>query len=195
MQDFDEHLLDITIVPSSLSPISFSQRLTRCLSLRSFNDRRADAVTHDNPMLDNKEAGPSTTGITLLSKEAQKSTEVHLTNKLRPILKDKSRISAKYQFLRNCLTDDIIPKGVLPLKIHNTPESLKQKWEDMLKECGHKLLRILIDFHRDQISSLEDLAQETITQANTIILPEFVTNIPSIGEDIEDAMENLIETQ
>ena len=128
-------------------------------------------------MLDNNEAGPSTTGVALLSKEAQKSIEVHLTNKLRPILKDKSQISAKYQFLRNCLTDDIILKGVLPLKIHNTPESLEQKWEDMLKECGHKLLRILIDFHRDQISSLEDLAQETITQANTIILPEFMTNI------------------
>ena len=118
---------------------------------------------------------------------------MHLTNKLRPILKDKSRISAKYQFL--FLTNDIIPKGVLPkvpLKIHNTPESLEQKWKDMLKECGDKLLRILIDFHRDQISSFKDLVQETIMQANTIILPEFEINIPSIGEDIEDAIENLI---
>ena len=94
-------------------------------------------------MLDNNEAGSSTTGVASLTKETQKSIEVPLTKKTEANFKDKSWISAKYQFLRNCLTDDIIPKGVLPkvpLKIHNTPESLEQKWEDTLKECGQQAI-------------------------------------------------------
>jgi len=88
-----------------------------------------------------------------------------------------------------------LPKGVLPkvpIKIVDPPPSLKEKWEAALMECGNKLTRILIDFHKDQILHFEELAQDTIMKGSQIIIPEFVTNIPDITNMIEQAIENLL---
>ena len=81
---------------------------------------------------------------------------------------------------------------MVPLKIADPSQSLKDQWDDTLKECGHKLLRILIDYYKSQISSYEELAHDKITQASHIIIPEFVSNIPDIGETFEKEIENLI---
>ncbi len=80
---------------------------------------------------------------------------------------------------------------MVPLKIIDPPQPLKDQWDETLRECGHKLLRILIDHHRSQIS-YKEMAHDKINQASHIIIPEFVTNIPEIGENFEEAIENLI---
>ena len=81
---------------------------------------------------------------------------------------------------------------MVPLKIIDPPQPLKDQWDEMLRECSHKLLRILIDHQRSQISSYKEIAHDKINQVNHIIIPEFVTNIPKIGENLEEAIENLI---
>ena len=81
---------------------------------------------------------------------------------------------------------------MVPLKIVDPPQCLKEQWDETLKECGQKLLRILIDHHKSQISFYEEMAHDKINQASHIIIPEFVSNIPEIGENFEEAIENLI---
>ena len=61
-----------------------------------------------------------------------------------------------------------------------------------MKKNSNKLQRILIDFHRSQISTYEELVQETISQVSHIIIPEFVANIPTIGDQIEQSIEDLL---
>ena len=70
--------------------------------------------------------------------------------------------------------------------------SLKEQWEVTLTECGNKLLRTLIDFHKSQIMELDQLAQNAIMRASHIIIPEFVTTIPNITELIEHEIDNLV---
>ena len=118
-----------------------------------------------------------------------------MTDPLRPILKDKAKAVSKYEFLKHCTAIDFVPKGVLPvvpLKIADPPAQLKAKWNDTIVECGNKLMNILIDFHLEHIKSKEEIAQDTITRASQIILPEFVTDIPDIGDKIEEAIEDLL---
>ena len=79
----------------------------------------------------------------------------------------------------------MLPK--VPLKIVDPPTQLKEKWDFLLSECTNKLLMTLIDFHRDQISNFEGLAQDTIFRGSQIIIPEFVTSIPNITDKIEKA--------
>ena len=81
---------------------------------------------------------------------------------------------------------------MVPLKIVDPPQCLKEQWDEALKECGHNFLRILIDHHKSQISFYEEMAHDKINQASDIIIPEFVSNIPEIGENFEEAIENLI---
>ena len=194
----EDHLLDedITLVPNTLSPTSFSSQVSQRLGIRSFTRRRADAaIPSNNTSIDNNEASSSNVDIASLSVEARKSIEVNLITPLKPILRGKARAVSKYQFLRHCTSRDLLPKGVtpvVPLKIADPSQSLKDQWDDTLKECGHKLLRILIDYHKSQISSYEELAHDKITQASHIIIPEFVSNIPDIGETFEEEIENLI---
>ena len=157
-----------------------------------------DAATPNanaNPNYDNDEAGPS--GVASLPNRALMSTEQHLTTPLRPILKDKARAVSKLNFLRHCATRDLIPKGAqinVPLKIVDPPVSLKEKWEGTLKECSNHLLRILVDFHRSQISNFEELADETINKSCHTVIPEYITSIPDIGDKIEVAIQELIDT-
>ena len=54
-------------------------------------------------------------------------------------------------------------------------------------------MKILTEFHLEQIKSKEDLAQDIITKASHVILPEFIANIPNIGNKMEAVIENLIE--
>ena len=81
----------------------------------------------------------------------------------------------------------------MPLKIVDQPASLKEKWEKAIKECSSQLLRILVDFHRSQISTYEELADKTINKGCQTVIPEFVTSIPDIGEKIEVAIQELID--
>ena len=53
-------------------------------------------------------------------------------------------------------------------------------------------MNILIDFHLEQIKLKEEMAQDTMTTASHIILPEFVTDIPNIDDKIEEAIEDLL---
>ena len=118
-----------------------------------------------------------------------------MTDPLRPILKDKAKAVSKYEFLKHCTAIDFVPKGVLPvvpLMIVDPPAQLKAKWNDIIVECGNKLMNILIDFHLEHIKSKEEMAQDTITRASQIILPEFVADIPDIGDKIEEAIEDLL---
>ena len=108
---------------------------------------------------------------------------------------NNTKAVSKYEFLNHCTAVDYIPKGVLPvvpLKIVDPPAQLKAKWNDTIVECGNKLMRILIDFHLELIKSREEMAQDTITRASQIILPEFVTDIPNIGDKIEEAIEDVV---
>ena len=193
----DEQLLDeeITIVPSTLSPGTFSTQVSQRLGIRSLSKRIADAARPNDTNDDNNGASSSTTGVASLSDEAQQSIEVHLNTPLKPILKGKARANSKYQFLRHCMARDLIPKGMtpkVPLKIENPPQALKDQWDETLRDCGAKLLRILMSHHRDQISSFEEMAHDQINQASHLIIPEFVSNFPNIGNEIEEAIENLI---
>ena len=77
---------------------------------------------------------------------------------------------------------------MVPLKIIDPPQPPKDQWDEMLTECSHKLLRNLIDHQRSQISSYKEIAHDKINQVNHIIIPEFVTNIPKIGENLEEAI-------
>jgi len=103
--------------------------------------------------------------------------------------------NSKYQFLRHYMARDLIPKGMtpkVPLKIDNPPQALKDQWDETLQDCGAKLLRILMSHHRDQISSFEEMAHDQINQVSHLIMPEFVSNFRNIGNEIEEAIENLI---
>ena len=163
------------------SPGTFSQRIVTRLGIRSFIGNVDAATPNANPNYDNEEAGPS--GVTSLPNRALMSIDQHLTTLLRPILKDKAQAVSKLNFLRSCATRDLIPKGVqinVPLKIVDPPASLKEKWEGTLKECSNHLLRILVDFHRSQISNFEELADETINKGCHTVIPEYVTSIPDI---------------
>ena len=194
----EDHLLDDTIlVPQTQpSPHSFSTQLVKRLRIKSFTNRRGDAVNpNTNNTDENNEAGPSTSGVASLSDQALKSIELNLTTPLRPILKDKAKAVSKYEFLRHCAAIDYVPKGVLPivpLKITDPPTPLKEQWNETIVECGNKLLRILIEFHLSQIKSKEEMAQDIITRASHIILPEFVADVPNIGDKIEETIEDLL---
>ena len=198
----DEELLsssptDDVIVPSSIpSPSTFSNNIIEKLGLRGRRTQEAEtALTNNNNATEHDdEARPSTSGIVSPLELALKSIDDNLVTPLRPILKSKVRAASKCEFLRNCVVRNFIPKGVLPkvpIKIENPATTLKEKWDATLKECGNKLLRALIDFHRGQISELEELAQDTIMKGSHIIIPEFVANISDITERIEDAIDNL----
>ena len=48
-------------------------------------------------------------------------------------------------------------------------------------------------FHRSQISNLEELADETISKGCHTVIPEYIANIPNIGDKIEVAIQELID--
>ena len=181
-----------------MSPNTFSSQLVRRLRIRGTDNDEAEAADSNNNNTVNDEgsdSGPSTSGIASLRGQALKSINDNLLTPLRPILKRKVRATHKCEFLRNCVARNFLPKGVLPrvpIKIEDPPSSLKEKWNTTLQECGNKLLRLLIDFHRGQISEFEELAQDSILRGSQIILPEFITSMPSITETIEHEIEQLI---
>ena len=76
----DEQLLneDITIVPNTLSPGTFSTQVSQRLGIRSLSMRIADAIRQNKSNDDNNGASSSTTGVASLSDEAQQSIEVNL---------------------------------------------------------------------------------------------------------------------
>ena len=88
---------------------------------------------------------------------------------LKPILRKKAQAVSKYEFFRHCAARSTIPKGLqlnVPLKIEEPSRNLKEKWVEVQRECSNKLLNTLIDHHRSQIHSNEELAQETIIKAS-----------------------------
>ena len=102
---------------------------------------------------------------------------------------------SKYEFLHHCATHSTIPKGLqlnVPFKVEEPSRNLKEKSVEVQRECSNKLLNTLIDHHRSQIHSNEELAQETIIKATQIILPEFVTDIPNITNVFKEHVENLV---
>ena len=190
------------IPETQISPRKFGTHIANRHQLRSQQSVRAEAANLDNNITDTSKIGeaerPSTSsnnGVASLSTEAQQSVQLHLINPLKPILREKARATSKFLFLRKCVAHDNIPKGLkptVPLKIIEAPTSLKEKWAKILKECSNKLIQALIDYHKSQISSNEELAHDTIVQASQIILPEFVADYPQITEVFEDNVENLI---
>jgi len=128
-------------------------------------------------MTQSNEAGPSSSNSGIASPHdlAYKSIEDNLITELRSILKNKVQATTKCDFLRNHVARNFLPKGVppkVPIKIVDPPPSLKEKWEAALMECGNKLTRILIDFHKDQILHFKELAQDLIMRGSQIIIPE-----------------------
>ena len=108
---------------------------------------------------------PSTSGVASFSNEARHSLQTNLTDPLKSILRKKAQAVSKYQFLRHCAACSTIPKGLqlnAPLNIEEPSRNLKEKWVEVQRECNNKLLNSLLDHHRGQIHSNEELAQETI---------------------------------
>ena len=72
------------------------------------------------------------------------------------------------------------------------PTSFKQKWDTILKECGLKLTRLLVDHHQSQIAQNEQLAEDVITKANDLIIPEFISSNPDVITTIENSIQKLL---
>ena len=71
-----------------------------------------------------------------ISQKTDETIKTDLIDPLRQILKDKSRASAKCDFLCSCLAHKTTPKGVtpnVPLKILNAPKDLEDKWHSILQ--------------------------------------------------------------
>ena len=70
----------------------------------------------------------------------------------------------------------------------NAPSDLENKWNNILHDCGWQLTLTLINHHQGQIAELQQLAEETITNDNQIVLPEYITKIPDTPVRIENAI-------
>ena len=143
----------------------------------------------------NSEASSSSSDIVSSLSKAEELIKTELIYPLHQILKDKSRASAKCNFLRSCLAHKTIPKGVtpnVPLKISNVPKDLEDKWQSILQDCGRNLTLTLINYHQGQIASFEQLAEETILNGTQMILPEYITGFPNIPVRIENSLQDLL---
>ena len=143
----------------------------------------------------NSEASSSSSSIVSSLSKADETIKTELIDPLRQILKDKSRASAKYDFLHSCLAHKTIPKGVtpnVPLKISNAPKDLEDKWQSILQNCGRNLALTLINYRQGQIASFEQLAEETILNGTQMTLPEYITEFPDIPVRIENSLQDLL---
>ena len=78
----------------------------------------------------NDEGNPSTSDVVSSQDKAIEAIKYHLTVPLHQTLKQKSRASAKCDFIRICLACNSFPKGVtlkVLLKVQNTPAELQHK--------------------------------------------------------------------
>ena len=143
----------------------------------------------------NDEGNPSTSDIVSSRDKAIEAIEHHLIVPLCQTLKQKSRASAKCDFLRICLAHNSFSKGVtlkVPLKVQDTPAELQHKWNDILQECSKQLTLQLVQFHQEQIVQLEQRAESIITDASHHLLPEYITNVPNISNLIESTIEEIL---
>ena len=190
----NEHLLDIntdnlpiTSSPKDQSPASFSRDLIGRLGISSQGTETVIPETQS--------ANTSNPGVVSSLQKASQAINRELIDPLRQILKEKCKASSKCEFLRSCLAHNTLPKGatpIVPLKILNAPSDLENKWNDILHDCGRKLTLTLVNHHQSQIAELEQLAEETITNGNQIVLPEFITEVPDTPERIENAIQELL---
>ena len=192
----NEHLLDInteSIPPSSSSspkdqsPASFSRNLIGRLSISSQGTETAIPKT--------QRANTSNPGVVSSLQKASQAIKRELIDPLHQILKEKCEASSKCEFLRSCLAHNTLPKGatpIVPLKILNTPSDLENKLNDILHDCGWQFTLTLINYHQSQIAEFELLAEETITNGNQIVLPEFIAEVPDTPERIENAIQELL---
>lgn len=74
----------------------------------------------------------------------------------------------------------------------NAPSDLENKWNNILHDCGWQLTLTLINHHQGQIAELQQLAEETVTNDNQIVLPEYITKIPDTPVRIENAIQDLL---
>ena len=103
--------------------------------------------------------------------------------------------TSKCDFLRSCIARDIYPKGttpVVPLKIMDTPEHLKNEWEGILSDCARKLTKALVNFHHSKIVRQEQLAEKVVFDASQLIIPEHITDVPDIPSKIESSIQSLL---
>ena len=190
----NEHLLDIntdniplTSSPKDQSPASFSRDLIGRLGISSQGTETVIPETQS--------ANTSNPGVISSLQKASQAINRELIDSLRQILKEKCKASSKCELLRSCLAHNTLPKGatpIVPLKILNAPSDLENKWNDILHDCGRQLTLTLVNHHQSQIAELEQLAEETITNGNQIVLPEFITEVPDTPERIENAIQELL---
>ena len=114
---------------------------------------------------------------------------------MRPILKEQAQDRSKGEYLHYYLAHNTIPKdivAVVPIKTLDPPDFLKQEWNQTLKECGFKLIRLFTDHHRNQIVYNKQLAEVIIMRGKNPIIPEVATCVPNITVHRENSIENLI---
>ena len=173
--------------PNNQSPNSFSRDLIGRLGITS---QGSETVIYETQNIDN-----STSDVVSSLQKADQAIKRELIDPLRQILKDKCKASSKCEFLHSCLAHNTLPKGAtptVPLKIMNAPSDLENKWNNILQDCGRQLTLTLINYHQGQIVELEQLAEETITNGNQIVLPEFITEVPDTPARIENAIQDLL---
>ena len=189
---------ELTIKETQLgdSPATFSRNLVDRFKIIGHNTQTGSETVNptDNNMT-NDEGNPSTSDVVSSRDKAIEAIEHHLTVPLRQTLRDKSRASAKCDFLRICLARNSFPKGVtlkVPLKVQDAPAVLQRKWNDILQECSKQLTLQLVQFHQEQIVQFEQRAESIITDASHHLLPEYITNVPNIPNMIESTIEELL---
>ena len=173
--------------PKDQSPNSFSCDLIGRLGIIS---QGSEIVINETQNI-----GNTTSDVVLSLQKADQVIKRELIDPLRQILKDKCKASSKCKFLRSCLAHNTLPKGAtptMPLKIMNAPSDLENKWNNILQNCGRQLTLTLINYHQVQIVELKQLAEETITNGNQIVLPEFITEVPNTPARIKNAIQDLL---
>ena len=176
------------------SPATFSRNLVDCFKIIGHNNQTScETINSTDNNMTNDEGNPSTSDVVSSRDKAIEAIEHYLTVPLRQTLRDKSRASAKCDFLlRICLACNSFPKGVtlkVPLKVQDAPAILQRKWNDILQECSKQLTLQLVQFHQEQIVQFEQRAEAIITDASHHLLPEYITNVPNILNMIESTIE------
>ena len=191
LQDASEEVLACD-TPQGESAASLTLKIIKKLKFSSEN-RVSETVP--NLQSCNDEANTSTLDVVSALHKVERAIKTELIEPLRTILRLKSKAQTKCDFLCSCLAHSSLPKGTtlcVPLKINDAPRDLVTKWSEILQNCGRQLTLTLINYHENQITEYQRLAEERITNGTQMILPEYITSVPNISVMIEDAIQDLL---